>query len=227
MEKNINENLLNINKSNDDIIYGHDKIKNSDLSFNKLIAKTNFSDLFYNLDEKDIIFPNPIGREYNVARMWSPVSDAGKVYKWVRGVIGIGRDGRVVENNLDISKNVDGHGGATVEIIKTLTGLEFDTAGGNNLNGRVALFNFPSPFESAINGAEAGLVIFQSEGNNAFVYFPDTITSEQYRKLVNIITPRYRFTFSFTYGKEIYEEQTASDVLSFANKIFSVTPVKK
>ena len=43
----------------------------------------------------------PHGSSYNANNMWSPVSSAGTVYEWNRGVIGISYDGVIEKEKLD------------------------------------------------------------------------------------------------------------------------------
>ena len=145
------------------------------------------------------------GRAYDAGAMWSPVSWAGVVYEWNRGVIGISVDGEVVKEKLD--GTINHHADATIRIAEELGSPIEDTT---------------APFEAAINCNKNGLLIFQSEGDNAFVYFPDEISEEQLSELKNIIAPRGEFSFSFTHKENIYEEQKASDVIAFATKICSL-----
>ena len=145
------------------------------------------------------------GRAYDASRMWSPTSSAGRIYEWNRGVAAIGINGDVEKEVLDRTANH--HADATVRLSANLgVTIEATTA----------------PFEAAINAANNGLVIFQSEGDNAFVYLPETISEEQALALSDILQPRVDFNFSFTHKDEIFEEVKASDVLKFARDLIQI-----
>ena len=127
---------------------------------------------------------------------------SGVVYEWNRGVIGISDSGEVLKEKLD--GTINHHSDATVRIARGLGVIISDTT---------------APFEAAVNATKDNLIIFQSEGDNAFVYFPKEISSSQYEQLENILLPRDSFNFSFTYGEDIYEELSCDAVLDFSKKI--------
>ena len=142
------------------------------------------------------------GRVYDARGMWSPKSNAGTIYEWNRGVIGIAFNGSIAKEKLDGTDSH--HADATVKIASSL-GTPIDTTS--------------APFEAAINCANQGTLIFQSEGDNAFVYFPEIISKEQVSALTNEILPRDMFNFSFTHRGEIFEEQDYQSVINYANTI--------
>lgn len=146
--------------------------------------------------------PQLQGRVYDARGMWSPESTAGTIYEWNRGVIGIAFNGSVEKEKLD--GTASHHADATVRIAASL---------GTPINDTRA------PFEAAVNSANQGTLIFQSEGDNAFVYFPETISEEQVSALTNEILPRTMFNFSFTHGGEIFEEQNYQSVIDYASRI--------
>ena len=150
----------------------------------------------------NISTPSSQGKTYNANQMWSPQSSAGIVYEWNRGVIGVSYSGEVRKEKLDGTMNH--HADATVRIA-------------NSLGVLIPMTN--APFQAAIDSNEKGLLIFQSEGDNAFVYFPDSLSEEQLEELNDIVVPRSNFNFSYTYNGEIFEEQSLSDVLSKAQSI--------
>ena len=135
-------------------------------------------------------------------RWKSPTSydfDKASIYEWIRGVAGIRKDGYVAKSSLD--DDSFHHGDETIRVIRAL-------------GGKSELIS--APFEAGIKGTEQGFLIFQSEGDNAFVYFPRTISEEQYRGLFEMITPRDGYNFSFTHGEKIFENKSANDVLDYA-----------
>ena len=223
----------------DDIYYNNDYIIDNNDNFiykkyDKYYKATNFSDLFSIISrsntrktpsqqrtqssntQQQAVFPKDTtqvvvpdfsqtdfqGKAYDANQMWSPASIKGKVYEWDRGVLGISYNGEVEKESLDWTTNH--HADATVRIVRALGGIISDSV---------------MPFQAAVDGTKEGIIIFQSEGDNAFVYFPENITSEQYQELVSVITPRSGFNFSFVHGEEIFEEQNARGVLTYANNI--------
>ena len=223
----------------DDIYYNNDYIIDNNDNFiyekyNKYYKATNFSDLFSIISrsntrktpsqqrtqssntQQQAVFPKDTtqvvvpdfsqtdfqGKAYDANQMWSPASIKGKVYEWDRGVLGISYNGEVEKESLD--GTINHHADATVRIVRALGGINSDS---------------DMPFQAAVDGTKEGIIIFQSEGDNAFVYFPENITSEQYQELVSVITPRSGFNFSFVHGEEIFEEQNARGVLTYANNI--------
>ena len=147
------------------------------------------------------------GRRYDASTSWSPVSDAGVIYEWNRGVIAVDSEGREEKENLD--KNIfSHHADATIRVSRRLGSIIGITK---------------SPFEAAINATEDGLLIFQSEGDKALVYLPDTPSQQQIESLTRMLEPRKMFQFSFTYGEEIFEDDedknikiTAEDIIKYA-----------
>lgn len=144
----------------------------------------------------------PHGSSYNANNMWSPVSSAGTVYEWNRGVIGISYDGVIEKEKLDGTFNH--HADATVRV-------------SNLLGANLAMIDMP--FQAGLDAKEQGILILQSEGDNCFVYFPDNITKAQQVELVKAITPRSSFTYSFVHKDEIFEDQQAQDVISYATTL--------
>ena len=146
------------------------------------------------------------GRRYNASTSGSPVSKAGLIYEWKRGVIAVASDGTEEKEKLDQTGNH--HVDATIRVAKKLGSIIGATQ---------------SPFEAAINATEDGLLIFQSEGDKALVYLPDTPSLQQIESLTRMLEPRKMFQFSFTYGEEIFEDDedknikiTAEDIIKYA-----------
>ncbi len=146
------------------------------------------------------------GRRYNASTSGSPVSKAGLIYEWNRGVIAVASDGTEEKENLDQTRNH--HVDATIRVSRRLGSIIGATQ---------------SPFEAAINATEDGLLIFQSEGDKALVYLPDTPSQQQIESLTRMLEPRKMFQFSFTYGEEIFEDDedknikiTAEDIIKYA-----------
>lgn len=148
----------------------------------------------------------PKGSSYNASAMWSPVSYAGTVYEWNRGVIGISYDGNVEKESLDGTYNH--HADASVRVSSALgASIPMTTA----------------PFEAGINASEKGVLILQAEGDKCFVYFPESITTKQQQELIKAVTPRSGFEFSFVRGDEMFQFQTAKDVIEYTNALASLS----
>lgn len=154
--------------------------------------------------------PSQTGRNYDASAMWSPESTAGKIYEWNRGVVGISLDGDIQKEILDGTFNH--HSDATVRIASALGSPISETS---------------APFEAAVNCAKNGLLIFQSEGDNAFIYFPEAISEEQLNALIDVVTPRNDFNYSYTHAEQIYEEQTMDSVIEFATKLSAMTNIAR
>lgn len=146
----------------------------------------------------------PQGSSYNVNNMWSPVSSAGRVYEWNRGVIAISYDGIIEKEKLDGTANH--HADATVRVSRAL-------------GANVEMIDMP--FQAGLDAKGQGILILQSEGDNCFVYFPDNITTAQQTELIKAIAPRSSFTYSFVHKDEIFEDQQAQDVISYATTLVS------
>ena len=140
---------------------------------------------------------------------WSPISTAGTIYKFNRGVIGIDYEGETHEIILD--RTARHHNEATAEI-GTLTNCPVSD-------------KYAGPFENGLEVSEQGTLIIQLEGESMLVYLPKEMTTEQYNKLVSEVTPRSNFTVSFTHDGQIYDDNnvTASALLSFSQNLTAST----
>lgn len=153
---------------------------------------------------------SPQGRTYDASQMWSPTSSAGNLYEWNRGVIAVSYDGKMIKEKLDGTYNH--HADATVRILGALG---------------IIIQNTNAPFQAGIDGANEGAIVFQSEGNNALIYFPPAISQEQLGELYSIITPRKGFNFSYTYGEEIFENQDSQSVLAYGENLKNLASVRR
>lgn len=139
---------------------------------------------------------------------WSPISNADTIYKYDRGVIGIGLSGEKKEIILD--RTFRHHNDATMEIGQLL----HSPADTPDLN----------PFAVAVDVVSKGAIIIQLEGNSIFIYLPDTISLEQYQILLTEINPRRAFeTIAFYHNGEVYDEIdiTMDKVIDFCNNIIN------
>ena len=131
---------------------------------------------------------------------------AGKIYEWDRGVIGVSYNGNVVKQALD--KTLLHHVSGTLKIIKLI---------GYNIAYT------SSPFDAAVKGSKLGVLVFQFEGDHAFIYFPMNLSNKQYNELENILKPRMNFNYSFVHNEDIHEEQTVQDVIEYAQNITNLS----
>ena len=146
----------------------------------------------------------PQGTQYDASRMWSPISSAGVVYQWNRGVIGISYDGKIETENLD--RTFGHHADATVKISRYLG---------------VTIPMTTMPFQAGVDAKDNGILLLQLEGDNCLVYFPDNITDVQLNELIKILSPRQKFTFSFVYKDEMFENQNVQSLLLYAANFVS------
>ena len=117
----------------------------------------------------------------NVTR-WSPQSSAGLVYEWDRGVIAIGDDGTVIKEKLDGTLNH--HADATIRVANQL-GITLEPTN--------------QPYLAGCEASANNLVVFQSEGNDALFYLPESISDAQAQAIEEIAAPRKNFSFSISY----------------------------
>ena len=132
---------------------------------------------------------------------WSPQSNAGLVYEWNRGVIAISTDGTVIKENLDGTSNH--HADATVRVSNQL-GIPLNPTDQPYLAGCIASSN--------------NLVIFQSEGDNALFYLPESISEEQAQAIEEIAAPRSNFTFSIAYMEVPYDNLSYDNLMRFVQE---------
>ena len=125
-----------------------------------------------------------------------------KVYEWVKGIIGIDIDGLVIKKNLD---NTDiNYATSTKEVINKIDKVKFDN---ENL------------FQVGVIGSDNGLIIFQSNKEDAIVYLPLEITKKQFDSLQGVIIPRGGFNYSFVHNSSIFENMNANELLNYANNL--------
>ncbi len=139
-------------------------------------------------------------------RKWSPISGAGVVYEFDRGVIGIDPTGNIKKEILDGTDKH--HSDATIRITNKF---------GHNLK------ETEYPFQAGMNSMAVGILIIQLEGNNAQVYFPEVITAIQQQQLIEILDKRGKFNFNYICGQRLAENVSADDVISFSETIKSKT----
>lgn len=102
----------------------------------------------------------------------APRSSAGKIYKYDRGVIGIDKNGKKEEINLDLfDMGSGGHPMATL-FIGCLLNEEIK----NKYQDTMPIM---AVYESAKLVTEYGICIAQLEGNQMFIYYPETPTDIQ------------------------------------------------
>lgn len=139
---------------------------------------------------------------------------SGTIYKYNRGVIGIGIDGDKKEIVLDgIDRN---HSDATIEI-------------GNLLDCPV---DNPSinPFVNATSIVEKGTIIIQLEGDSIVVYLPEMISTEQYQQLITELNPRNNFkTITYYHMEQIYDDEniTMDNLIAYCNSILAKKAMKR
>lgn len=146
--------------------------------------------------------------------MWSPISWSGTVYKYNRGVIGIGIDGDKKEIVLD--GNNRHHSDATTEI-GNLLDCPVDNPTDN-------------PFVNATSVIEKGAIIIQLEGDSMMVYLPEMISTEQYQQLITELNPRNNFkTITYYHMEQIYDGEniTIENLIAYCNSILATRSIKR
>ena len=149
---------------------------------------------------------NVVGQRYSMnskyGGKWSPRSDVGKIYEWNRGVIGILPDGKIAKEALD--ETTTHHASATLKIAESFN---------------VAISKTIHPFKAGVVCAKAGILVLQFEGDMVYLYFPQNISEEQLRLLVDLIIPRQNFQYSYVHEEDIIDSKTGEEVLEFAESI--------
>ena len=210
-------------------------ISNSERLFELYMSATSFEELFLNKEKKkheEIVFVNDVKPKSLDSTGIMPIlfvpdsleedkkdmedfielkdfikssSKSGiksKVYEWVKGVIGIDIDGLVIKNSLD---NTDiNYAVSTKEVINKIDKIKINS---ENL------------FQVGVIGSNNGLIIFQSNKEDALVYLPLEITKKQFDSLQGIIVPRGGFNYSFVHNNSIFENKSANELLNYANNL--------
>lgn len=197
-------------------------------NYNKYINMNNFDDLFRKKRSNISVTTSPTssskpstpisvnvptntgiqGKSPTAADLrWSPVSSSGIIYEWDRGVIGIPDDGTLVKIKIDGTEKHH------ADVTKTI-GNQFGITNIRN-----------TPFAAAVDVANAGVVIIQTEGDNCFVYLPVDLTMEQTESLRQVVEPRNIFNFSYIHDGDIVEEQSYQQIIDFSKTI--IKPERK
>ena len=124
-----------------------------------------------------------------------PSRDAEVVYKYNRGLIAIGKDGYIREENLDGKKDDNNVMVKHVDVIIRIT------------NGMIEdRIEAETEYSAGIAASQKGIVIMLLVGGSAVLFIPEIITNEQFNSLVECMKPRSNFTFSIYHGKYISTE---------------------
>ena len=131
----------------------------------------------------------------NSNQLWSPISRAGVIYKYNRGVIGIETDG--TKHEIIFDGTFRHHNEATAEI-----GLKTNCPVSDK---------YANPFLNGMEVSKQGTIIIQLEGDSILVYLPEMISNEQYQSLESEVKPRSNFsTVAFSHGDDIYDDQNVN-----------------
>ena len=149
----------------------------------------------------------------DVDQRWSPISSAGKVYEFDRGVIGINRSGQIIKKPLD--STYTHHDTATWSIINNkelhYLGPNYDNSDYYRLLRESRRKN---PFEIGCEGAdEKKFIILQLEGDRITAYVPKNINLNQLLSLMAVLAPRKKFEISFWNNGEIHENTEVIDYI--------------
>lgn len=119
----------------------------------------------------------------------APISDAGVVYKYDRGVIGIDQYGKKEEIDLDeFNISSGGHSLATLFIGCLLN---------KECKEKYESLPIMTPFESGKIISDYGIYIIQLEGDSMYVYNPETPTDIQKKALQEELDVRTNFKIEY------------------------------
>ena len=133
------------------------------------------------------------------------------IHLWQRGVIAIDKEGKTEKVVLDGTPVH--HLEATIELIKYFN--------------REISKNLYLPYEAGVEGARLGLMIFQSDGEWAFVYVPSEITQQQLNSIEKIITKKKTKELTIIYNGELQETYDACNFLETIKKYIESNETEK
>ena len=143
-------------------------------------------------------------RAMRIARngRWSPVSNAGKIFEWNRGVIGISEDGEIYKECLD--ETTTHHAGATYKVANHF---------------EITIIRTPQPYKAGVSCSSQGLLLLQFEGDKVCIYFPQSLSEEQFTSLEEIIAPRDTFIYSYDHEGDVVDDKTSEEIMQYAEGI--------
>ena len=133
------------------------------------------------------------------------------IHLWQRGVIAIDKEGKTEKVVLDGTPVH--HLEATIELIKYFN--------------REISKNLYLPYEAGVEGARLGLMIFQLDGEWAFVYVPSEITQQQLNSIEKIITQKKTKELTIIYNGELQETYDACNFLETIKKYIESNETEK
>ena len=166
-----------------------------------MIRNKDVKEFFEDFIVKNILIKgvNTEKKDASTQGYWSPVSSAGKRYKFARGVVGIDENGKKYEVNIDKTEKFYGfyygHGEGTIEIAER-AGCSINI---NNLEA--------TPYELALEVANQGLIVMHFEGTAMWLYLSQSISLEQYESLKSELAPREGFSnIAFMHNNKPHDE---------------------
>ena len=162
------------------------------------------------LTKNRILIPKKIS---NVNDLWSPVDlSFKKTYKFIRGVVGIDKNGLIIEMSLDNTRFRHSHATARIGL-KTGCKLE-------NIKNH--------PFVLGKEVSRQGTLIIQIEGSSMTTFLPEDLSLEQYNSLMKILELcKEMKTIGFTHKPDdLYADDpklkikiTLDDLVDYCNKM--------
>lgn len=139
-----------------------------------------------------------------VSRLHRLYSNEGIVYRFNRGIVLIGKDGKRIEDIFD--RTTKHHANRLFEIARDDFGVTV------NFNGTA------SDIFCGIEAGDNGLISILYEGNNAMIFIPEELSIEQIDVILDEINPRKNFIFSVARTFDKYAENlTYEDVFQYFN----------
>lgn len=183
-----------------------------DIISSNLQARQFFSEF---LTKNRILIPKKIS---SVNDLWSPVDlSFKKTYKFIRGVVGIDKNGLIIEMSLDNTRFRHSHATARIGL-KTGCKLE-------NIKNH--------PFVLGKEVSRQGTLIIQIEGSSMTTFLPEDLSLEQYNSLMKILELcKEMKTIGFTHKPDdLYADDpdlkikiTLDDLVNHCNKILKNQP---
>lgn len=152
-------------------------------------------------------------------KRWSPISFAGKVYEFNRGVICIGE--RQTEK-YSLDRGIFHHGDATIIAFLSLCSERF-TLDANTC--KIISSYADKPFEAGTLAASSSNVLIQLEGDEVLLFLPDSINEYQVIELYNIVEPRKSFHFSLYHMGNVYDNISYEGIMKII-KVYALYLIK-
>ena len=151
----------------------------------------------------DVVMPSSIiqSKAIDMDNGWSPLGYR-KIYKYYQGIIGITDNGDCIEEEVGLLEH---HYNRIISVVNSFASkypndkkyqeLQIETRKTDN-----------NPFLAGLKCSEHGILIILIEGESSQIYFPGTISQEQFNTLLGLLNDLKGLNFRFLYDDEEFYE---------------------